>query len=189
MSKIIVLLFMTLMIAGVVSAQMIDVYYITLSIDGKNVTVIDKSRATDYPRQYTGDYSYNVLDSNGAVLSTSKLDIPDGTIYERFHEDGSIDGEFHAFKGEITIIVPATDNAKTVSLKDLSGKDIARIDVSKLKSTSQQEEFTPENYSGIGFFTRYMWIVYIIIFILVLAAIIILIVMLVRRRKKRHSKQ
>ena len=182
--------FAALLIISLVSAQMVDVYYITLSVDGKNVAVIDKKLASDYPRQYTGDYSYDVLDANGAVLSTSRLDIPDGTVYERFYPNGSIDGEFHAFKGELTLIVPASSEGKTVLFKDPTGTDIAKIDVSGLKSTSNQDEITPENYSGVGLFTRYMWIVYILIVILVLAAIIVLIVKLIRRRKrKKNSKQ
>jgi len=177
--------FAVLLVISLVSAQMIDVYYITLSVDGKNVTVIDKELATDYPRQYTGDYSYDVLDANNAVLSTSRLDIPDGTVYERFYPNGSIDGEFHPFKGELTLIVPASSAGKTVTLKDPTGKNIAQVDVSGLKSTSTQEEITPENYSGVGFFTRYMWIVYILIVIIIIVTIIVLIVKLIRRRKKK----
>jgi hypothetical protein len=180
MKKIILTILAIILLSSMVFAQLSDVYYITLSVKDGKATVISKELGKDYPRQYTGDYSYDILDGNGAVLKSASLDIPEAIAYEKFSEDGSIDGEAQPVNDNIVIVIPASEGAKSVVLKNQSGAEIASVEV---PSSSQLVEKNP------GFFMRNEWLLLIILVLVIIIAVIIGIIVLIRKlfRKRKNS--
>lgn len=146
-----------ILLASFVAAE--PLYLLTIE-DGK---VVDKQLIDGYAPDSIGEGVYE-LRSGKDTLSKGSFVVPKELIMEKFHEDGTIEGEYIEYEGAYTVLVPANEEADDVVLKD-GDKEIATVDVTKLtvEGSSKSTEF----------FLRYEWLFIILKWILILIAAIV----------------
>jgi hypothetical protein len=105
---------------------------LVLDAAGYKITLLTAFPDAAPPRSSAGDHEFRILDENGGILASGKIDLPQFICQERADENGNLFGRAERMTGTVTIELPYFSAGRRLELTE-SGSPVLQQDLKNIR--------------------------------------------------------